>query len=106
MVVLVGHSHGGAVITNAAASDPDVKAVVYLAALVLDTGETFVALPAPTREVPTAAVDGTTGVDRYLAPDVFRARFTDGLCPETVAVLVSRPGAAAHLTQEADHGTR
>src|SRR5689334_6610231 len=30
-VVLVGHSYGGAVITNAAVSDPDVKALVYIA---------------------------------------------------------------------------
>ncbi len=31
-VVLVGHSYGGAVITNAATGDPDVKALVYIAA--------------------------------------------------------------------------
>lgn len=38
-VVLVGHSYGGAVITNAAASDPNVKALVYVAAFVPDVGQ-------------------------------------------------------------------
>ena len=30
-IVLVGHSYGGAVITNAATANPNVKALVYLA---------------------------------------------------------------------------
>lgn len=38
-VVLVGHSYGGAVITEAAAGKANVKALVYLAAIVPDTGE-------------------------------------------------------------------
>ena len=38
-VVLVGHSYGGAVITGAAAGDPKVKALVYLAAIAPDAGE-------------------------------------------------------------------
>ena len=38
-VVLVGHSYGGAVITGAAANDPKVKALVYLAAFAPDDGE-------------------------------------------------------------------
>ena len=39
-VVLAGHSYGGAVITAAAASNPNVKALVYIAAIVPDEGET------------------------------------------------------------------
>jgi len=39
-VVLAGHSYGGAVLTAAAASNPDVKALVYIAAVVPDEGET------------------------------------------------------------------
>ena len=38
-VVLVGHSYGGAVITGAAAGNPKVKALVYLAAFGPDGGE-------------------------------------------------------------------
>lgn len=39
-IVLVGHSYGGAVITNAATGNPQVKALVYVAAYALDEGET------------------------------------------------------------------
>src|SRR5919109_3463965 len=39
-VVLAGHSYGGAVITAAAAGDPKVKGLVYVAAVVPDEGET------------------------------------------------------------------
>ncbi|GAB2832058.1 alpha/beta fold hydrolase [Microbacterium insulae] len=39
-IVLVGHSYGGAVITNAAVGDPDVKSLVYVAAYAPDAGET------------------------------------------------------------------
>jgi pimeloyl-ACP methyl ester carboxylesterase len=39
-VVLVGHSYGGSVITNAAADNPNVKALVYVDAAAPDVGET------------------------------------------------------------------
>ncbi|MFC7640280.1 alpha/beta fold hydrolase [Streptosporangium lutulentum] len=39
-IVLVGHSYGGSVITNAAAGVPNVKALVYVDAAVPDIGET------------------------------------------------------------------
>ena len=39
-VVLVGHSYGGAVITAAASGNPNVKALVYIAAMAPDEGET------------------------------------------------------------------
>ena len=38
-VVLVGHSYGGAVITEAGAGNPKVKALVYVAAFAPDEGE-------------------------------------------------------------------
>jgi len=47
-VVLVGHSYGGFVITNAASAGGDVRALVYLDAFVPDEGETvsrFSAVP-------------------------------------------------------------
>src|SRR6184192_1104820 len=43
-VVLVGHSYGGAVITNAAVSVPNVKALVYIAAFAPDKGESLAQL--------------------------------------------------------------
>jgi pimeloyl-ACP methyl ester carboxylesterase len=42
--VLVGHSYGGAVITNAAVGVPHVKALVYIAGFAPDTGESLVQL--------------------------------------------------------------
>lgn len=39
-VVLAGHSYGGAVITASAAGDPKVKALVYVAAMAPEEGET------------------------------------------------------------------
>jgi len=39
-VILVGHSYGGAVISAAAAGDPNVKALVFVAAVVPDQDET------------------------------------------------------------------
>ncbi|TPG12898.1 alpha/beta fold hydrolase [Pedococcus bigeumensis] len=74
-VVLVGHSMGGTVITNAAAGKANVKALVYIAAFVPDVGETQGELITkfPGSEVgpvsvpvPYTKADGTTGIDLYL----------------------------------------
>ncbi|MBW9055303.1 alpha/beta hydrolase [Rhizobium mesosinicum] len=43
-VVLVGHSYGGSVITDAASSATNVKSLVYVAAFAPDSGETAAAL--------------------------------------------------------------
>ncbi len=78
-VVLVGHSYGGAVITAAGAGNPNVKALVYIAAIVPDEGETvgevFLRLP-PHPEAPALQpdADGFLWVDadafhKAIAPD-------------------------------------
>src|SRR4051812_4004711 len=46
-IVLVGHSYGGAVITNAATGVSNVKALVYVNAFAPDNGETPTALAGP-----------------------------------------------------------
>jgi pimeloyl-ACP methyl ester carboxylesterase len=91
-IVLVGHSYGGSVITDAATSNPNVKALVYIAAFAPDAGESAQALaakfpgshltddpsaPVPTalNPVPFAKADGTTDVDLYIKPDKFRDVF-------------------------------
>ena len=62
-VVLVGHSYGGAVITNAAASDSNVKALVYIAGFIPAKGETvgdLAAKSSPTLPlISTNVPDGT-----------------------------------------------
>ena len=40
-VVLVGHSYGGAVITDAASGNPNIKALVYIAGFGLDKDESL-----------------------------------------------------------------
>ncbi|MFF4245642.1 alpha/beta fold hydrolase [Streptomyces sp. NPDC001822] len=85
-IVLVGHSYGGAVITNAATGNPDVESLVYIAAFAPDKGENTLALAAehpgsrltddPAAPVPTAldAVPigkSPTDVDLYIKPDKF-----------------------------------
>src|SRR5207244_7561310 len=53
-VILVGHSYGGAVITEAG-NDPNVAALVYIAAFAPDEGEsveTLIADPPPDAPVP------------------------------------------------------
>ena len=77
-VVLVAHSMGGTVITNAAAGKTNVKALVYVAAFVPDIGETqgelITKFPGSEVEpvsvpVPYTKADGTTGTDLYLSKD-------------------------------------
>jgi pimeloyl-ACP methyl ester carboxylesterase len=76
-VVLVAHSMGGTVITNAAVGRSNVKALVYIAAFVPDVGETqgdlinkfpgSEVLPVSV-PVPYTKADGTIGTDLYLSP--------------------------------------
>jgi pimeloyl-ACP methyl ester carboxylesterase len=88
-IVLVGHSYGGAVITNAATGNPNVKALVYVDAFVPDQGETALELAGPDSAL---AVDPTTvfdfvpypgappgDVDLYLKRTVFLTSFASGV---------------------------
>src|SRR4051795_12514930 len=76
-VVLVGHSYGGAVITEAG-NDPNVAALVYIAAFAPDTGEsvnTLIANPPPGAPVPPILPpqEGFLFLDREKFHDSFAA---------------------------------
>ncbi|MYM74185.1 alpha/beta fold hydrolase [Duganella sp. FT134W] len=77
-VVLVGHSYGGAVVTEAG-DHPKVIAVVYLAAFVPDVGESVASLSAQPAEPGEATApvlppqDGFLMVDPERFPDAFGA---------------------------------
>ncbi len=76
-VILAGHSYGGAVITEAGA-DPNVEALVYIAAFVPDQGEsveTLIADPPPDAPVPPILPpqDGFLFLDREKFHDSFAA---------------------------------
>jgi len=96
-VVLVGHSYGGAVITGAAAGDSDVKALVYLAAIVPDAGEPVAAFldKYPTDLAHAQKVDkaGFVSID----PSKFHAVFAADLpaAEAAIAAATQKPIAAA-----------
>ena len=76
-VLLVGHSYGGVVITEAG-SDPAVAGLVYIAAFAADAGESVELLnanPAPGAPVPPilAPKDGFLWLDRAKFPQSFAA---------------------------------
>lgn len=95
-VVLVGHSYGGCVITNASAGNSRVRALVYIAAFAPDEGETLsecIALGGGTtalgehlvqRPYP-GAPDGDA--DCYLDLAFFRELFCADLDPETASFM-------------------
>jgi pimeloyl-ACP methyl ester carboxylesterase len=74
-VILVGHSYGGAVITEAAADNPRVKALVYIAAFAPEAGEAIGAFgekyPAPLGAALKPDAAGFLYVDRAKFREVF-----------------------------------
>ncbi|NUR30351.1 MAG: alpha/beta hydrolase [Catenulispora sp.] len=86
-IVLVGHSYGGAVITNAATGNPNVKALVYIAAFVPDAGEAAFdrsaggILPEVAVGTPVPAAGGGTDVELSIRPQEFRRAFISEVGP-------------------------
>lgn len=86
-VILVGHSYGGTIIT-AAGDDPKVKALVYVAALQPDRGESSAKL---VQSMPPPSNDVKPTEDGYLVrdPEKFFADFGADL-PEHQAVFMAQ----------------
>ncbi|WP_158609998.1 alpha/beta fold hydrolase [Micromonospora musae] len=115
-IVLVGHSYGGMVITNAAMGDKQVKALVYVDAYIPDQHDTVYAL---TSAVPGSvfAAEASTVFDQvaipgadegvanfYVKPSIFGKAFADKtISAKDVAVLAARqrPLASNALFEEA-----
>ena len=81
-IVLVGHSYGGAVITNAATGNPNVKALVYVDAFAPDEGELVLPLTGPDSAL--AVADPTTVFDLRPYPGAPPGDFDVYLKPEVV----------------------
>lgn len=87
-VVLVGHSYGGAVISNLDASAFDITALVYVAAFIPLKGETVGQLAAQsTPALPLAPVEVAGGAEVTIVQDAFPAAFAGDLDPVTAANL-------------------
>jgi pimeloyl-ACP methyl ester carboxylesterase len=92
-VVLVGHSYGGTVITNAVGGNGIVKALVYVAAFAPDFGETTGELSerfpggtlGPTLAPPVPLPDG--GQDLYIQQDKFPAQFAADVAVEEAKLM-------------------
>ena len=84
-IVLVGHSYGGAVISNAAVGVDNVKALVYIAGFAPDAGESLGQLvsmnpgseigPATLIPRPYPLPGGGQGIDLYITQEGFRTAF-------------------------------
>ncbi|QBS44397.1 alpha/beta fold hydrolase [Nocardia sp. CS682] len=93
-VVLVGHSYGGAVITNVA--DPDVRALVYIAAFAPAPGEPMFFAINPlqfpgSRLLPPALslTVANGGLDGYVDPVYFREVFAQDVSDVTAANMIA-----------------
>jgi pimeloyl-ACP methyl ester carboxylesterase len=111
-VVLVGHSYGGFVITNAAVGDSEVKALVYVDAFLPKQGDTLRSLTTSSSCLaadPTRVFDfvpypgGPAGdVDLYVKQSLFPGCFANGLPASEAAALAAtqRPLAASALDEQ------
>jgi pimeloyl-ACP methyl ester carboxylesterase len=106
-VVLVGHSYGGAVITDAASHATNVKALVYVAAFAPEAGETSIGLtgrfPGATLGAalspPIVLPDGTK--DLYIQQEKFPQQFAADVRASQAALMAAtqRPITEAALNE-------
>ncbi|WP_435207656.1 alpha/beta fold hydrolase [Micromonospora sp. bgisy143] len=91
-VVLVGHSYGGMVITQAAAGDTSVRALVYVNALCPDTGESAMSLNA---KFPGSTLADTLvqyplsagGNDVAIGQDAYHAQFCADVSDDLASLM-------------------
>jgi pimeloyl-ACP methyl ester carboxylesterase len=109
-VVLVGHSYGGAVISNAAYGSDNVKALVYADAFLPDKGESANELASKfegsvigevLRPVPITNPDGSKDVDLYIDQSKFRQAFGADVPASTADLMAvtQRPGTGTALNE-------
>ncbi|MFF4838176.1 alpha/beta fold hydrolase [Streptomyces sp. NPDC001315] len=104
-VVLVGHSYGGAVISDAAVGHPNVKALVYIAAFAPDQGESALAILAkyPGSQLSPALTvrPFPGGQDAYVNPADFRQVFAADVPAGKARLMAAgqRPAALAAFAE-------
>ncbi|MDU9041784.1 alpha/beta hydrolase [Pseudomonas corrugata] len=108
-VVLVGHSYGGNVISEAANDHANVKALVYVSAFAPEAGETVAGLAGkfpgstlgPTLAAPVPLADG--GKDLYIQQGKFHDQFAADVPAAQAALMAAnqRPVTEAALNEQA-----
>jgi pimeloyl-ACP methyl ester carboxylesterase len=108
-VVLVGHSYGGNVISEAANDHANVKALVYVSAFAPEAGETVAGLAGkfpgstlgPTLAAPVVLADG--GKDLYIQQGKFHDQFAADVPAAQAALMAAnqRPVTEAALNEQA-----
>jgi pimeloyl-ACP methyl ester carboxylesterase len=91
-VILVGHSYGGEVITNAAYNNPNVTGLVYIAAFAPDEGQSLSSFVDPSK-FPKELFLVDSGGFIYLNPEVFRENFAQDVDPAEadLMAIVQKP---------------
>src|SRR5580704_15085209 len=84
-VVLVGHSYGGSVITEAG-NHPKVGALVYIAAFALDEGESCASIEQAVPQASKAFKPDSNG-NWWIEPEHFAADFAADIPPEKAAFM-------------------
>lgn len=106
-VILVGHSYGGSVISQAAVGHTNVKALVYIAGYAPEVGESALDLTGkfPGSQLPTSLLtrDYPGGTDVYIDPAKFRAAVAADLPARETALIAAtqRPVSYAALDAKA-----
>ena len=90
--ILVGHSYGGAVITNAGYNNPNVKCLVYIAAFAPDEGQSLSTFVNPAN-FPKDLFIVDSGGFIYLNPKIFRENFAQDVDPAEadIMAIVQKP---------------
>lgn len=112
-VLAVGHSYGGAVITNAATDAKNVVGLVYVAAFAPDEGETLGAVEAGSkdsvlnsalvpRQYPTA--DGGQATEFYIEPTKAREAFAGDLTDSQAALIAATQRPVSELAFSETNG--
>jgi pimeloyl-ACP methyl ester carboxylesterase len=117
-IVLVAHSYGGAVISNAATGNPDVKALVYIDGFIPDEGETgfdLLGMEPPPGASPSCVAGNPATIfnlvsypgapsgefDLYIKQEVYPSCFANTIAAKQAAVLAAsqRPFALSILAE-------
>src|SRR5918995_1453215 len=90
--ILVGHSYGGEVITNAGYNNPNVTGLVYIAAFAPDEGQSLSSFVDPAT-FPKDLFFIDSGGFIYLNPEIFRENFAEDVDPAEahLMAIVQKP---------------